>query len=302
MEPENLHIATARGTFAALRWNGPPGAPWLLFAHATGMCAAIYQALLAPLADRYRILAYDARGHGGSTVPVDPADVPVDWLPMQHDLAAIANTLDGTLDGTLNGASVVLAGHSLGGSVAIAAAARWPALARAVVAIDPAFIPFDLAPVVAAARATGQQVPNPMAEQAIRRRADWPDRATIRAAYHGRGVFAGWADAALDAYICHGVRDMPRGMAAGGVTLACSPAWEAAVFAGVSTTMAASIAALKTPLVLLHADTRSTVTQADADTIAVLLPSATVHCCAGTGHFLPVTHPDTVRPWIAALA
>jgi len=50
---QQIEIDTSAGRRAALRWNtAPAGAPWLHFAHATGMHALLYARLLAPLASR----------------------------------------------------------------------------------------------------------------------------------------------------------------------------------------------------------------------------------------------------------
>lgn len=266
------------GRVWTLRWQDCDG-PWLLFAHATGMCAAVYRALLEPLADRYRIAAFDARGHGRTDLPM--VDSP-DWAVQRADMAALARAL--TPD------PVVLAGHSFGGSVAAQSAADHPGLARAVVMIEPAFIPFAHAEAYAAARAAA---PNRMADQAARRRPAFPTRAEMRAAYLGRGVFAGWPDVALDAYLDGGARATPDGYA-----LRCAPATEARTFRGVTTTLADSmrrLAAAGVPMTLLHAGADSTVTPADA----VAMAATRVHRFDDAGHFVPVTHADAVRPWLA---
>lgn len=43
--------------------------PWLVFAHSLASTHAMWQAQLADFADRYSLLAYDLRGHGGSSAP-----------------------------------------------------------------------------------------------------------------------------------------------------------------------------------------------------------------------------------------
>lgn len=261
------------------------GGPILLFAHATGMCAAIYQPLLAPLASRFRVIAFDARGHGATELPADPAVAPADWRVYQADLAALV--------AALGGGPVHLAGHSLGATVAFEAAVARPGLAASVTLVDPPMIPFAEASAWRAARDSGQLPPNHMARQAQRRRAHFPSVDAARAAYHGRGVFAGWPDAALEAYLESGL--VPDGA---GVRLACAPAWEAATFHGVSTTMEASVRAARLPFALLMAGAGSTVQPAEEAAIAALHPAAPIARLAGAGHFLPVTHPEQVRPWL----
>ncbi|TNJ47751.1 3-oxoadipate enol-lactonase [Phaeobacter sp. B1627] len=58
------------------RLTGPTDAPTLVFAHALGADLAIWDQVIALLtadpAHSLRILAYDLRGHGGSSVPAPP--------------------------------------------------------------------------------------------------------------------------------------------------------------------------------------------------------------------------------------
>lgn len=270
-----------RAGHGVLEWLGDAARPWLHFAHATGMCAEVYARLLEPLAGAFNIVASDARGHGRSTLPADPAAL-ASWRAYQDDLAALLATYDAP--------AWLLAGHSMGASVSIELAARAPGLATAVVLVEPAFVPFDG---VAPWRAGG--VANPMADQAARRRDRFASVAEARAQWHGRGVFRGWDDADLDAYLADGLR--ADGDA---VVLACTPAWEAATFAAVTVHVEAAVRAWQGPLALLHGTRFSTVSQADADTIAAL--GGNVTRIDGASHFLPLEHPDTVRVAIRAAA
>ena len=60
----------------AYRWDGVSAgksdAPVVMMAHAMGTSLRIWDLQVAALADRYRILRYDWRGHGGSAAPEGP--------------------------------------------------------------------------------------------------------------------------------------------------------------------------------------------------------------------------------------
>lgn len=94
--------------------SGPSDAPAVLLGHGVGSTAAfVTEAFGAPLRKAgWRLLAYDLRGHGGSTPVPDPAGHALD----RHvaDLAFLVDRF----------APAVVGGVSLGGQVGVAFAAR----------------------------------------------------------------------------------------------------------------------------------------------------------------------------------
>ena len=189
---------------------------------------------------------------------------------------------------------MLLAGHSFGATVSFEAAVDTPGLASAVCLMDPPFIPADHVAAYRAARDAGHP-PNHMADQAERRRATFESLAAARASYQGRGVFRDWPEAALDGYLEGGL--LPDGE---GVRLACTPGWEATSFRGASTTFSDSLARADFPFTLLAAGEGSTVPATEEPRI-LANPHGHFRRFPGTGHFLPVTHPDLVRPYLALL-
>src|SRR5438552_1520711 len=49
--------------------HGKEGAPWLVLSHSLACTVRMWDPQLAAFQDRYRILAYDMRGHGASSAP-----------------------------------------------------------------------------------------------------------------------------------------------------------------------------------------------------------------------------------------
>lgn len=280
------HIETPAGPMAVLQWDEAlPAAPRLHFAHATGMNAALYARLLAPLAGAFRITASDARGHGFSKLPADPA-APLSWDDFARDLLGLIDTIDPEVPW-------LLAGHSMGAAVSLLATDRRPDRVAGLVLVDPAMLPFDIARELG----PGQRPDNPMAAQAERRRGAFPSRADVRAAYHGRGVFGSWADADLDAYLDGGLVDT-----ADGVALACAPTWEAATFRAVTPRIEAALAALDRPFRLLAGEAGSTVRDADLARFGAHPRCLGAARLAGTSHFVPLEQPEAVRDAIAQVA
>ncbi|WP_198351012.1 3-oxoadipate enol-lactonase [Flavisphingomonas formosensis] len=62
-------IAAPDGTRLHVRVEGRANAPALLFAHSVGCDLTLWDNQVAALAERFRILRYDARGHGRSDAP-----------------------------------------------------------------------------------------------------------------------------------------------------------------------------------------------------------------------------------------
>ncbi|MFK4100710.1 alpha/beta fold hydrolase [Streptomyces sp. NPDC019531] len=105
---------------------GPADSPALLLVHGWGGDGREWSVHAEALADRFRVIVPDLRGHGRSQVP-GTGNAPVE---MAHDLAALIETLDC--------GPVVAVGHSMGGQVVNLLAVRHPELVRSVVALDPA--------------------------------------------------------------------------------------------------------------------------------------------------------------------
>ena len=83
-------------------WEWPGEGPPVLFCHATGFHARIWDQVIAASSRRRRCFAFDARGHGRSSKPAPPYA----WRDFGADAAAVAECLG------LSGAMGV--GHSHG--------------------------------------------------------------------------------------------------------------------------------------------------------------------------------------------
>ena len=282
-----ITISTPAGPVSALQSDGgQAGAgPRLHFAHATGMNAQLYNAVLAPLADRFAITISDARGHGFTGLDRDPAHL-TSWEDFAHDLVCLLDVID-------SGSAWILAGHSMGATVSLLAASLRPQRVAGLVLLDPPMLPFDVAAEVRA----GAIVPNPMADQAARRRGMFPSRADARAAYHGRGVFRTWSDADLDAYLAGGLIETDEG-----AELACAPAFESATFRAVSPNIEPALGAVRCPFILLAGEQGSTVRDAELALFSAHPQCLGAERIAGTSHFLPLERPEQVRAAIEKIS
>ncbi|PIK69528.1 alpha/beta hydrolase [Methylobacterium frigidaeris] len=252
------------GRLAALEF-GPGDRPLdALLLHANGFNARTYRSLLAPLSDR-RVLAYDHRGHGGTTLPAEPAGR-TDWQDVTNDLIALMDRLDA--------GPLVLIGHSMGGTASLLAAAERPERVRRLVLLDPVIQPPER-------RGEGHAG---LAEGALKRRSEFASREAAIAAYRGRGAFRTWPEAPLADYVADGFRDV-----ANGVTLACTGAWEASSYLAQGHDPWGALARLSCPAEILRAETGSTCALTESR------GSVEVETVPGTTHFLPFEAPERVR-------
>src|SRR5919197_4765150 len=94
--------------------EGPDGAPVVMFGDSLGTTLAMWDDQAAALADQYRVLRFDMRGHGLSPAP--PAPYTVDELA--DDALALLDRLGLP--------RVMFCGLSLGGAVGMTIAMRAP--------------------------------------------------------------------------------------------------------------------------------------------------------------------------------
>jgi pimeloyl-ACP methyl ester carboxylesterase len=275
-----LHFPRGETTGIAFGAAGPPD---LVFLHATGFNALTYRHLLAPLGERWRVVALDLRGHGRSRLPDDFKHL--DTLRVYaRDLTALLPVL------CAGGRPPVLAGHSLGGLVSVTASASRRDLATRLVLIDPVLPPMPFIHYHQRLRRLMDRIAVlPIARGAIRRRNRFASKAEALAAYRGRGAFATWGEAFLADYVEDGFRE-----ASDGVELACAPIWEATSFAALRHDVAALLGRVRVPALILKGERESTIRERETR-LRRLKPDLMIETIAGTTHFVPMEQPETVR-------
>jgi pimeloyl-ACP methyl ester carboxylesterase len=263
---------------AALEW-GPEDRPIdLVFSHANGFNARTYQQLLGPLANAYRVLALDARGHGSTIMPTE-TEGRRDWCDLRDDLIAVLGALDGP--------PAVLAGHSLGATVSLMTAAQAPGRVAGLVLFEPVVLPPGV---------DGVPEGSPLYMITQARRSTFASRDQALAAYTGKGAFRSWPAAMLADYVSAAFLDTPEG----DVRLACSPQWELSNYRSQAHDVRRDLHRSQCTVEVLKGETHSTcgLTQAEADRLA---PGRTrVKTIAGATHFLPMERLDLAREALCA--
>ncbi|MEQ7153865.1 alpha/beta fold hydrolase [Brevundimonas aurifodinae] len=251
----------------------------LVFSHANGFNAATYRSILAPLAASFRILAPDLRGHGHTRLPTRTVGRR-DWSDHRDDLLALLEAFPGP--------PVVLAGHSMGGTASLLAAARAPERVSRLVLFDPVIWGGLTSIVLRAPGLRRLSERYPLVRASRRRRALFDSREQALEAYRGRGAFRGWPDPVLIDYLSDGLLDTPDG----GFRLACAPEWEASNYMSQAHDPWRAMRDYGGPVRVLKAETGSISQVPDRPRG---LANVTAEAVPGTHHLFPMVRADLVR-------
>ncbi len=284
--PENLAAMAPRfgrlalsgrgGTVATLEF-GPPDRPVdVVFSHANGFNALTYRTLFEPLAGRMRILAYDLRGHGASDLPA-VADGRMDWDDYGDDLAMLLNQLDLS--------NVVLAGHSMGATTSLLAAARAAVRVAGLVLFEPVVMSQE----DRAQAQAGERQPTSLITDTLKRRDVFPSKQAAVDSYLGRGAFRTWTREMVADYVEAGFRPDPGG----GVTLACTKVWEVSNYAAQAHDTWGAFDRVTCPIHILCAEYAST-SRSALQRGGLAGANIRLDYISGASHFLPMERPDLV--------
>ena len=278
---ERIEIEIGDGALSALFWPRP-GAPRLLFAHANGFNAGTYRQMLEPLANAFEIVAPDARGHGRSTAPADPANL-FDWHVFARDLAALNQALEPR--------ETVFGGHSMGSVCGLLAAAKFGLSVKAMAFIEPVFMPtgFYAIPHIPGGAYLYQF--NPMSSGARRRRRDWDSREQVTERYRSKALFSDWAPGVLEDYLDSGLTETDAG-----VQLSCDPHWEAAIFAAQGHDPWQALKQLPRHPAILKAGKPGSTVYADW---RLRRRGMVIEVFKEAGHLAPMSHPLESARWLS---
>lgn len=283
-------VATADGASLPLYECRAPSAeaPALLAGHANGLAAGSYEPWLETLARDFHVLAFDARGHGGSAWPAGPLEKTFAVDRFADDLAAVA----AAVRERVGSRPLHYAGHSLAAAAAVRLAARGGPLPFASVTLfEPPIFPPPDAPNYPEAIAQQER----LIRGSARRQARWASPEALLDFLRVRGVFRSFDPAMLAAHCRASLK--PDG--AGGFTLRCPPEVESAIFAAhrdADTWARLPRAVDRVHLVAGDPDMpeRDWVSGAMA-AIAARLPNADLAVLPGAGHMMIFQQPQACR-------
>lgn len=266
------------GEMAVLDFGDPARPVDLIFAHANGFNAYAYRSLLQPLSGALRIWAPDLRGHGQTRLPARP-EGRRSWKDHRDDLIALLDAVEGP--------PVALAGHSIGGTSGLLAAAERPGRVSRLLLLDPVIWRREMVLAMSLPLVGRLAQRFPIVQGTLKRRALFDSREQALKSYRGRGAFKGWSDMVLADYLVDGLTETDQGF-----ELTCSPAWEASNYAAQAHNPWRALRRYPGAVRILKAESGSLCA---LPTSSVPASSRQVEAVAGGGHLFPMTHPDVAR-------
>lgn len=262
-------------------WEWPGKRPPVLFCHANGFHARIWDQVIWHLPER-RCIAFDARGHGRSSKPAPPYA----WRSFGADIAALAETLG------LSGAIGV--GHSLGGHALTLGAALRPDAFAALLLLDPPILVEEV---------YGQ--PWEHLGFVRRRRHQWSSPEEMFERFKKRPPFDSWNRQVLRDYCDHALQQ-----ADDGYVLACPPEVEASIYENshaMESNIHAEIARIEIPVHVVRSgvmedDPRSTRRSLTPPQLACSFRRGVDTCLPEYSHFIPMEAPALVAKFVSDAA
>jgi len=247
--------------------------PLLHFAHANAYPPGAYWPFLTALTAHYQVRAMHQRPLWSG----QDAQQLTDWHLFGADLIDFFDQYEMR--------QVVGVGHSLGAVAMLYAAVVRPELFRALVLVEPVFLPPHILALAQANPGAADEMP--LVKAARRRRHRWPDRQAAFDRYRTKAVFARMSDAALWTFVQAGVQEA----ADGAYVLAFPREWEAAIYAHPPADVWELVGQVTQPTLAIRAAESDTILPAPWRLWQEKQPAATFMEIADSSHLLPLEKP-----------
>lgn len=278
-EPQSAFVEANGIRLHYLAW-GDDGAPPFVLSHATGFLARLWEPVALRLAEAgYRVLAYDARGHGDSDKP-PPVDDNYHWLRLVDDLSGFCDALG------LSG--VAFAGHSSGATAGLYLQANHPQYFSRIAAYEPIIMPGGFTP--------DEAQRERMAQSARKRRMVFASREEMVEQYRQRPTFERWPDEMLRLYADYGTFEGEDGQ----IELKCPGEIEGEIFSNSGVLNAWDVLPqIAVPMLVMMGElTTEGFLKMVAEGVASRVQDGRLAEIAGAGHLAPMERPDAVADQI----
>lgn len=253
----------------------------LHFAHSNGYPPACFRQMLEPLTGDYHVtgMCFRALWPGSRPQEMDS------WQLFSDDLHLFFEQQGYE--------QVIGVGHSLGAVATMKTAWRYPTLFRALILIEPVFMPPDILNIFVAQPEAAKQTP--LYQKTLKRRTSWPDRQAAFDHFRPKPVFRRWDDEAIWDYINHGLHDTAQGQ----VALTYRREWEAHIYTQFPQSVWQEIPQVVQPTLAIRGTETDTLFPRAWQLWQELQPQAQFVEIPDAGHMVPMERPRQVASIIS---
>jgi pimeloyl-ACP methyl ester carboxylesterase len=247
------------------------------FAHANAYPPGCYRQFMNQLTPHFQVVGLQQRPLWPHTNPQEMTD----WRLFAGDLIRFMDQ-----EGLRQ---VIGMGHSLGAVATMMAAIARPDLFKALVMIEPVFLPPHILELSAANPEAMAFLP--LVQSAQRRRTRWQSREAAFTRFRGKAVFARFSDEALWDYVNHATW---IDEATGEAVLAFPREWEAQIYAHPPLTVWEDVTKVTQPVLAVRGAETDTITVEAWQLWQEKCPEATFVELPDTGHMIPMERPSAL--------
>lgn len=248
--------------------DGPP----LLLLHATGFLPWLWHPVARVLAGGFNVIAPYICDYRHA----EPEQGGLGWNQIASDMEAFCKCLD--ID------RPYVAGHSMGGAVAVIAAGAMGLNPVKMVLIEPIILPDFFYQVKI------DVMDHPLASKSIKRRNQWSNPDEARQYMKSKPLFDKWDPEVLELYIRHGMKSSENG----DLCLTCHPRQEAALFMGsMQFNPWPVLDRINCPVLVLEGQYTDNKGFLDFKKVADKLPKGSYQEVADAGHLVPMEKPES---------
>jgi len=221
----------------------PSGKPVIHFIHGNGFSGLTFEVLLSYLIDDYDLFISDGQGHGDS----DPGEKYPGWNKSAGNFARVWRHFSPMFGDVPK----IAMGHSYGAVMSTLMISKDQNMFDVGILLDPVYSSPNVAKTMSFMAAVGlSKRVMPLAKQAKVRTERWESETLAWDYFHQRGIFKGWKDECLQAYLSHALSKEEDGA----LQLKCPGRIESAVFSGYVSRLWPAIQGVKRPMTMLYGD------------------------------------------------
>ena len=254
--------------------------PLLHFTHSNGYPPGCFRQMLKPLTAEYHVVGIRLR-------PLWPGSDPQDmesWDVIAADLRQFF--------AEQGYRQVIGVGHSLGAVATMMAAWQDPDLFRALVLIEPVFLPPKILNMIVVQPELAEKMP--LLSLTRRRRTHWPDRQSAFDHFRRKPVFQRWPDETLWDYVNYALHETDQGE----VTLTYRREWEARFYAHPPLNVWEDIPKVIQPILAIRGADSDTLFPQSWQLWRELQPDATFVEIPEASHMVPMERPQLLATTI----